>query len=229
MSPRLSLIHRSVLDFDTVSSMERALALGDCTSSSKDVHVADWKLSKYDEMTTQDNANDSYAEAKRLQVLVSYENILDLSENPELEELAQEAKNLLQVDQATIGVMDLGRFCLKAQVGNNNNSDSDSADHYRSTPKEMARSKSICAHALHRRTECGLLVVPDIAADDRFHLCRTNGMRFYAGAPIRSPEGAVLGVLAVWGQQPRPQGLTRQEEASLEQLADCVMAHFLMG
>ena len=66
-------IHRSVYDFNTASSMERALALDKCDLGEEDIPlVANWKLDSYDETTTVDCVNDSYAEVKRLKVLASY-------------------------------------------------------------------------------------------------------------------------------------------------------------
>jgi len=50
------------------------------------------------------------------------------------------------------------------------------------------------------------------------------GIRFYAAAPLRDHEGRQQGVLAVLSPEPRPQGLTPQERARLQTLADMLMA-----
>ncbi len=65
-------------------------------------------------------------------------------------------------------------------------------------PGQTPLSQSVCAHALH---QADLLVIPDLTADPR---TRDNGLvtgrphlRFYAGAPLRTPEGLTLGTLCV--------------------------------
>lgn len=65
-------------------------------------------------------------------------------------------------------------------------------------------------------TRTGLpLVVPDLLHDERFADCmlRTMGIRFYAGAPVITKEGLVLGSLSVLDTMERPPG-------SMEALAD---------
>jgi diguanylate cyclase (GGDEF)-like protein len=86
------------------------------------------------------------------------------------------------------------------------------------TPREMA----FCAHAI---VGDGVLMVPDARADERFAtnplVLNEPHIRFYAGAPLRSPEGHNLGTLCVIDQQPR-----RLEAGQLNQLqtmADLVM------
>ncbi len=86
------------------------------------------------------------------------------------------------------------------------------------TPREMA----FCAHAIAGDE---VLMVPDARADERFAtnplVLKEPRIRFYAGAPLRSPEGHNLGTLCVIDQQPR-----RLEGAQLDQLqtmADLVM------
>ena len=70
---------------------------------------------------------------------------------------------------------------------------------------ETPRDQAFCAHALH--TPDRPLVVPDAAADARFadnpSVTEDPGVRFYAGVPLRSPEGHPLGTLCVLDQVPR--------------------------
>ena len=216
----ISLIHRSVHDFPTVSSLYRGLAFEE---HEEDIVVAQWRLHDYDAMTSLDTVNDSLAEAKRLEALVSY-NILGNGPDPMLEDIAREARVLFKVSCAKIGIMDLGRLWIKA-------SSSVDASLFNEQEDDIPRSRSICAHTLQRSPRSGILVVPDICLEPRFAKGSVvnYGMRFYAGAPIRSPEGAVLGVLSVWDVEPRPHGLSVREQTVLEQLATCVMAHILLA
>ncbi|SFM32312.1 PAS domain S-box protein [Methylobacterium pseudosasicola] len=50
-----------------------------------------------------------------------------------------------------------------------------------------------------------------------------GGVRFYAGMPLRTAAGAVLGTLCVLDRQPRPEGLTPGQFEGLERLAEQVV------
>ncbi len=87
---------------------------------------------------------------------------------------------------------------------------------------ETPRDQSFCAHALHTPHEP--LVVLDATADPRFadnpSVTGPDGIRFYAGAPLRSPEGHVLGTLCVLDRIPRQ--LTAAQLDRLNDLAQQV-------
>ena len=88
---------------------------------------------------------------------------------------------------------------------------------------EMPFESSICAHAVRGGD---LFIVPDLKEDDRFAnnplVTGNPGMRFYAGAPLRTAEGHTLGMVCVLDLVAR-QLDTRQVQA-LESLARQVMA-----
>ena len=67
-----------------------------------------------------------------------------------------------------------------------------------------ARSVSFCGHAL---LDDAALVVPDTHEDDRFHdnplVVGEPGIRFYAGYPLRAPNGHRLGTLCILDHRPR--------------------------
>ncbi|MGF3022006.1 PAS domain S-box protein [Methylobacterium aquaticum] len=91
-------------------------------------------------------------------------------------------------------------------------------------------SRSVCAHAL---THPGaLFVIPDLSEDPRTRdnplVTASPGIRFYAGAPLRTPGGQVLGTLCVIDYVPRPEGLTAAEAGDLVALARQVMGQFAL-
>jgi GAF domain-containing protein len=70
-----------------------------------------------------------------------------------------------------------------------------------------------------------ILVVPDVAADPRFAdnpLVLEKGIRFYAGAPLRTPDGIGIGTLSIIDTEPRT--FSDDEATRLRHEADGVMA-----
>lgn len=89
---------------------------------------------------------------------------------------------------------------------------------------EPPRSISFCVHGLDQGT---LQVIPDAARDPRFAdnplVTGEPGIRFYAGAPLISLEGAPLGALCVIDTAPREAGLTALQQEGLQVLAHAAM------
>ena len=87
----------------------------------------------------------------------------------------------------------------------------------------IPRSISICNRVMHGVDS---LVVPNLTADpdynDNMAVTGPLALRFYAGAPLRSPAGHVLGVFCIMDRQPRPD-FDDTARRSLEMLADIVM------
>ena len=94
-----------------------------------------------------------------------------------------------------------------------------------SFPLELARDASFCAQAVLRPRE--LCVVPDTASDPRFAgLPFVSGeppIRFYAGAPLVTPEGQAIGTLCVMDHRARH--LERSQLDALAVLGRQVMSH----
>jgi hypothetical protein len=84
------------------------------------------------------------------------------------------------------------------------------------------RQTAICAQVVARRE---MVVVEDVARDERFAanpFLLENGIRFYAGAPLRTPTGFVLGSLCVIDTKPRK--FSKKEQKLLQLIAGELMA-----
>ena len=86
---------------------------------------------------------------------------------------------------------------------------------------ETPRDQAFCAHAILGQE---VMVVPDATDDPRFHdnplVTGDPDIRFYAGAPVRSPSGHNLGTLCVIDNQPR--AWSSADSAALADLARLV-------
>lgn len=84
------------------------------------------------------------------------------------------------------------------------------------------RDTSICGHVVGSNE---LLIVEDALKDPRFAknpFLLEHGIRFYAGAPLRTREGHAIGSLCVIDASPR--SVTDEEQALLRSVADEAMA-----
>ena len=84
-----------------------------------------------------------------------------------------------------------------------------------------ARETSICGHVVFHN---GVLVVEDVAKDPRFAnnpFLIENGIRFYAGAPLRTSSGFAIGSLCVIDTKPR--SFSAQDCKVLQKIADDLM------
>lgn len=88
--------------------------------------------------------------------------------------------------------------------------------------RETPREHSFCAHSLGGED---LLVVEDATKDGRFAdnplVTCENGIRFYAGAPIRTREGFNLGTLCVIDHIPRT--ISARDQSLLRDMAQIVV------
>jgi len=148
-------------------------------------------------------------ESARLSALSRY-HILDTPPEAAFDDIARLAALLCQTPMALITLVDKHRQWFKAAIG--------------IEAREMPRECSFCAHTINRPTE--LMVVPDATADQRFSqnplVQGAPHVRFYAGAPLVTPEGFALGALCVVDRQKRE--LTSLQQEALRVLAGQVMS-----
>lgn len=147
-------------------------------------------------------------EVARLDQLQEY-CILDAPPDKLCDQVTQLARSLFGTEIALISLVDAQRQWFFSRAGLE----------VRQTP----RADSFCSHAI--ASPAGLVVL-DAHKDLRFArnplVTAAPFIRFYAGAPLMTPEGEMLGTLCIIDAQPRERfGAT--EQARLAQLAAIVM------
>ena len=142
-------------------------------------------------------------EHPRLDLLRQY-GVLDTAAEPAFDEIAQRAAEICQTPIGLLTFVDRDRVWFKASTG--------------LEFREMPRDTSFCAYAICQNE---LYVAPDLLADERFShnplVTQKPHLRFYAGMPLLSPEGLVLGTLCVIDRKPRE--LTPEQTDELKELA----------
>lgn len=141
----------------------------------------------------------------RLAALDAY-GILDTPAEQGFEDLTLLASRICDAPVALVSLVDRDRQWFKARVG---------------FPRcETDLDSSVCKFVL---AEQDVLVIPDLALDPRTTanplVTGEPFIRFYAGAPLRTPEGMTIGSLCVIDHEPRPAGLTQGQRESLTALA----------
>src|SRR5215471_123668 len=118
-------------------------------------------------------------EKTRLNVLWQYE-VLDTVPEALFDDLTELAARICEAPIALISLVDEKRQWFKSKVG--------------TTVSETSRDVSFCAHAI-KQTD--LFIVPDATKDERFAnnplVTSDPKIRFYAGAPLITPDGHALG------------------------------------
>ena len=152
-------------------------------------------------------------EGARVAALQAYR-VLDTLPESTYDDLVQIASAICGTPTALISLVDTDRQWFKARVGLDST--------------ETSRDVAFCAHAILNPSE--VLTVPDATKDARFVenplVAGDPGIRFYAGAPLVTPEGEGLGTLCVMDYVPR--NLEPHQLLSLQALARQVMQHLEM-
>jgi GAF domain-containing protein len=146
-------------------------------------------------------------EARRLKVLWQYE-VLDTVPEEIFDDLSELAGAICEAPISLISLVDESRQWFKARTGIDT--------------QETSRDISFCAHAI---LQPGLFIVPDASLDDRFKdnplVTGEPKVRFYAGAPLVTPDGNALGTLCVLDKVPRE--LRPEQLRALQLLARIVI------
>jgi diguanylate cyclase (GGDEF)-like protein/PAS domain S-box-containing protein len=147
-------------------------------------------------------------ETARLQALSEYQ-ILDTLPEPAYDDLTLLAAQVCDTPIALISLIDRDRQWFKSRQG--------------LEISEIPREAAFCAHTI---LQGDLLMVPDALQDDRFtanpFVKGDPHIRFYAAAPLVSPEGHALGTLCVLDRKPRQ--LSKPQQDALRTLSRQVMA-----
>lgn len=134
--------------------------------------------------------------------------ILDTAPEPSFDAITRLAAEYFRVDAAGIGFADESRIWIKSCYG--------------PPIRELPRKNSVFEMVL---AEDGPVVVPDVSRiphfkETRLFFCVVDA-NFFAGVPVRSFDGQILGVLTIFSCAPRS-GLDPDELHMLESLADMV-------
>lgn len=145
-----------------------------------------------------------HPEAARQAVLDTYE-IVDTAPEQAFDDIVLLARMVCATPVAMVTFVDRERQWFKAREG--------------VAATETPRSESICAIAM--RSPEGVYIVRDVLADPDLPMRHADSegrlLRFYAGVPLRSPEGFALGALCVLDHEPRE--LSPAQQIGLEALA----------
>ena len=147
-------------------------------------------------------------EQERLQALQG-SGILDSAPERSYDQLTELAASICGTPIAILSLIDSDRQWFKSKVG--------------VSFQQTSRDVAFCAHAILQRD---LLVVPDAVSDERFAdnplVISQPHIRFYAGAPLITPEGHALGTLCVLDYVPRE--LSDQQREALRVLSSEAVA-----
>lgn len=129
-------------------------------------------------------------EASRLRA-VARTGLLDTPADPAFDRITWLACQMTGASAAVISLLTASRQWFKSRQG--------------TTIRETPRAWAFCAHAVVNGGD--LMVVEDASKDDRFRdnplVTGDPHIRFYAGQPMRTPEGQGLGTLCIFSDAPR--------------------------
>jgi predicted PurR-regulated permease PerM/methylmalonyl-CoA mutase cobalamin-binding subunit len=150
-------------------------------------------------------------EEKRLAELQGL-NLLDTPREADFDRVTERLTKLFKVPMALVTLIDKDRQWFKSEAGLPANL---------AEARSTSRDVSLCGHVIARDE---ILIVRDLARDPRFAnnlFVKENRLRFYAGVPLRGPNGFPIGSLCILDTKPRE--MTGQEQELLKMIAGDVM------
>lgn len=152
----------------------------------------------------------AFDEGERASVLASFDPG-SLEGDPELDRIVKFAARLCDVPFALVNLVGSDMQSFLAREG-----------------LDVDRSPTVpTSFCVHTMTSARSMVVPNALDDPRFaansFVADAPHIRFYAGHPLVSHEGAPLGALCVLDPEPRPEGLTDFQKEGLSVLAQAAM------
>ena len=149
-------------------------------------------------------------ESLRLATLSSYD-VLDSAPEVSFDEITELAAEILQCPVSFIEFMDADRQWFKSKYG--------LPDDYIETPRDIAICNTVICQG-------DLLYVPDLTDDERFKnnplVESAPNIRFYAGAPLITPNGQAIGTICSVDFEKRDLSINQRE--ALRKLSKQVMA-----
>ncbi|MBS3922951.1 MAG: GAF domain-containing sensor histidine kinase [Nitrosarchaeum sp.] len=149
-------------------------------------------------------------ESSRIQTLHSL-NVLDTPPEERFDRITKIAQIMFDVPIALVSLVDSDRQWFKSCAG--------------LSVTETPRSMSFCSHAILNED---VMTVSDATQDERFAnnplVTGNPNIRFYAGKPIRHPDGEMLGTLCIIDTKPRV--FSRADKSVLIDLANWVESEF---
>jgi predicted PurR-regulated permease PerM/methylmalonyl-CoA mutase cobalamin-binding subunit len=139
-------------------------------------------------------------------------NLLDTPAEANFDHVTERLTKLFRVPMALVTLIDKNRQWFKSQAG---------------LPADLAKARStsrdvsLCGHVIAKDE---VLIVRDLTRDPRFAnnpFVKERGLRFYAGVPLRGPNGFPIGSLCILDTKPRD--MTRQERELLKMIAGDLM------
>jgi serine/threonine protein kinase len=154
-----------------------------------------------------DSSQPATDEESRMRAVERYR-ILDTPADGAFDRIASLAARMFSVPVAIVSVVDHDRIWFKA--------------HHGTDVTEIGRDPGLCASAI---LQDGAWVIENAAADPRTLanplVAGEFGLQFYAGVPLRTPDGYNLGTFCILDREPRT--FTAADTRTLQDLAAIVM------
>jgi diguanylate cyclase (GGDEF)-like protein len=146
-------------------------------------------------------------DVERLEALDRYD-LLDTPPEPQFDRIVRLTKDIFDIPMAVVSVIDGHRQWYKASEG--------------LAGTEVPVRDTFCRYTI---LDAEPLVIPDAAKDGRFAenptVTTAPHIRFYAGAPLTTPDGHNIGTVCALDTKPRE--FDEREKRILETLAEMVM------